>query len=461
MFGSTFELRTRIALVATLIVGLGLSPAQAQAASQAPSFIRDAEVENTLRLLSTPIFQAAGLNPEAVSLNILLDPTLNAFVAGGQNMFFHTGLLLRVESPNQLIGVMAHETGHIAGGHISRMDNTISDTLPVAILGVLAGAAVGAATGRGDAAAAIALGSQDMAMRNILSISRMQESSADQAGIRFLEMTHQSPKGMLEFMETLGDQELLISVQQDPYVRTHPLTRDRISALREAVQHSPWSGQPDRPEYIEPFRRMRAKLFAYLEPPSRTIQRYKESDKSIEGRYARAIAAYRKPDLATALPLMDELIAERPKDPYFYEMKAQMLFENARGTEAIPFYQKAVELLPGNALIRVELAQDEIEQEDNSLLADAEANLNTALEKEPDNSGGWTQLGIAYGKEGLEGMASYAMAEAALLEGRPVDAAFLANKAQSMLDKGGPIWLRLQDIKERAEAARAKAKRRG
>lgn len=457
MFGSTFQLRTRIALVAILIASLGLSPAQA--GSQAPSFIRDAEVENTLRLLSTPIFQAAGLSPEAVSLNILLDPTLNAFVAGGQNMFLHTGLLLRVETPNQLIGVMAHETGHIAGGHISRMDNTISDTIPVAILGVLAGAAVGAATGRGDAAAAIAMGSQDMAMRNILSFSRMQESSADQAGIRFLEMTHQSPKGMLEFMETLGDQELLVSIQQDPYVRTHPLTRDRISALRDAVQRSPWSGQPDRPEYIEPFRRMRAKLFAYLEPPSRTFQRYKETDTSIEGRYARAIAAYRKPDLTTALPLMDGLIAERPKDPYFYEMKAQMLFENARGNEAIPLYQKAVELLPNNALLRVELAQDEIEQDDNSLLADAETNLNTALDKEPDNSGGWTQLGIAYGKQGDEGMASYAMAEAALLEGRPVDAAFLATKAESMLAKGGPIWLRLQDIKERAETARANAKR--
>ena len=427
---------------------------EARAADASPNFIRDAEAENTLRMLATPIFQAAGLDPQAVTLNIILDPSLNAFVAGGQNMFFHTGLLTRVETPRQLIGVIAHETGHIAGGHLSRMENTISDTMPVAILGVLLGAAVGAASGRGEAATAIALGSQDIATRNILSFSRMQEASADQAGIKFLDMTQQSARGMLEFMELLGDQELLISIKQDPYVRTHPLTRDRVAAFREAVQKSPWSDQPTRPEFEEPFRRMRAKLFAYLQPPIRTFQRYKETDTAIDARYARAIAAYRKPDLNMALPLMDGLIAERPADPYFYEMKAQMLFENARGGESIPVYKQAVALLPENALIRIELAQAEVEQDDPVLLADAETNLTSALEKERENAEGWRQLGIVYGKKGDEGMASYAMAEDALLEGRPKDAIYLANKAERLLKKGGPIWLRLQDIKERAEAAR-------
>ncbi len=423
-------------------------------AQNAPSFIRDAETENALRMMATPIFVAAGLDPNAVTLNIILDPTLNAFVAGGQNMFFHTGLLQRVESPNQLIGIMAHETGHIAGGHLSRMDNTISDTMPLAIMGVLLGAAVGAASGRGDAAAAIALGSQDMAMRNILSFSRMQESSADQAGVRFLDMTHQSPKGMLEFMELLGDQELLVTTKQDPYVRTHPLTRDRVAFIRDATQKSLWTDQASHPEFDEPFRRMRAKLFAYLQPPIRTLQKFKPSDPSIEARYARAIASYRKPDMATALPLMDGLIAERPNDPYFYEMKAQMLFENARGGESLPLYKKSVELLPDNSLLRIELAQAEIEQDDPVLLADAEINLTAALKKEPEDANGWRQLGIVYGKKGDEGMASYAMAEDALLEGRPKDAIFLANKAERMLKKGGAVWLRLQDIKERAETAR-------
>ena len=434
---------------------------QSRAANSAPRFIRDAEVENTIRMMATPIFQAAGLNPDAITLNIILDPTLNAFVSGGQNMFFHTGLLIRVENPSQLIGVIAHETGHIAGGHLARMENTVNDTMPAAILGALLGVAVGAASGRGDAGAAIALGSQDIAMRNILSFSRMQESSADQAGLRFLDLTHQSPKGMLEFMELLGDQELLVSIKQDPYVRTHPLTRDRVAAIREAVQNSKWTEQPTRPEYVEPFRRMRAKLYAFIEAPIRTFQRYKENDTSIEARYARAIAAYRKPDLNMALPLMDGLIAERPQDPYFYEMKAQILFENQRGGEAIPLYRKAAALLPDNALIRVELAQSEIESDDAGLLADAEKNLTTALDQEPGNATGWTQLGIVYGKKGDEGMASYAMAEDAMLEGRPDAASFLANKAERMLPKGGTVWLRLQDLKDRADFARREMKRRG
>ena len=444
----------RSALATLLTVALLHQPAQA--ANAGPSFIRDAEVENTLRMLSTPIFQAAGLDPTAVGLYILLDNSLNAFVSGGQNIFLHTALLTRVDNPNQLVGVIAHETGHIAGGHISRMDNTIGDTMPAMILGMLAGVAVGAATGRSDAAAAILQGSEEMATRNILAFSRMQEASADQAGLRFMDMTHQSPMGLLEFMQTLEGQELLVSVKQDPYVRTHPLTQDRVATLRDAAEHSPWKNQPPRPEFDEPFRRMRAKLFAYLEPPSRTMQRYREGNTSIEGRYARAIAAYRKPDLNMALPLMDGLIAERPKDPYFYEMKAQMLFENGRGTEAVPLYRKAVQLLPGNALMRIELAQVEIEQDDPALLTEAEDNLNSALKVEPDNAAGWNQLGIAYGKEEKEGMASYAMAESALLEGRPADAGFLANKAERMLPKGGPIWLRLQDIKERAQSARIK-----
>lgn len=424
--------------------------ASVRAADSGPRLIRDAEVEASIRQMATPIFQAAGLSPDAISINLILDPTLNAFVAGGQNLFLHTGLLLRVENPNQLIGVMAHETGHIAGGHLARMDNAMGEMTAPMILGALLGAAVGAASGRGDAAAAVLMGSQEMATRNILSFSRMQESSADQAGLSFLDRTHQSAKGLLEFMEILGDQELLVSTRQDPYVRTHPLTRDRVAFIRDWVEHSQYTNQPPRPEYDEPFRRMKAKLFAFIETPVRTFQRYKETDKSIEARYARSIAAYRKPDLTVALPLIDGLIAERPNDPYFPEMKGQMLFENARGAEAVQAYQRAAQLAPNSPLIQIELAQAEIEQDDPALLTDAEAHLHAALAREPDDAMGWNLLGITYGKKGDEGMASYAMAEEALLEGRGGDAAYLAGKAERMLPKTGPIWLRLQDIKDRA-----------
>ncbi|MEW5728776.1 MAG: tetratricopeptide repeat protein, partial [Pseudomonadota bacterium] len=317
----------------------------------------------------------------------------------------------------------------------------------------------GVATGRGDVAAAISMGGQEMAMRSLLAYTRGEESAADQAAVRYLEATGQSAKGLLEFFDTLGDQELLVAARQDPYVRTHPLTRDRVSFVRDYVARSNLSNAPVPPAWIEMHKRMRAKLFAFLEPPARTFMRYRESDNSIESRYARAVAAYRKPDLDTALPLIDGLIAERPGDPYFHELKGQMLFENGRGREAIAPYRRSVELLPGNALLHLGLAQALIEQEDASLLDEAQEHLNFAVHHEPQNSQGWRLLSIAYGREGDEGMAAYAMAEHALLAGRLTDAEYHAGKAERLLPKGGPTWVRIQDIKEMAAEARREQKR--
>jgi predicted Zn-dependent protease len=453
-------LLTRIALLAILFVGLPLLPARADGNQR--SFIRDAEVENSIRAMATPLLEAAGLDPEAVHFHIIVDPTLNAFVAGGQNEFIHTGLLLRARNAGELIGVIAHETGHIAGGHLARMEGEMGNAGTEALVATLLGVAAGAASGRGDVGAAVALGGQQMAMRNVLSFSRANEASADQAGLKFLDATHQSGRGMLNFMETLLGEELLVTNNQDPYVRTHPLTEDRVAFIRNWVDHSQWSDVPVRPEFAEMFRRMQAKLYAFLEPPIRTFQRYKAGDTSIEARYARSIAAYRKPDLPTALGLIDGLIAERPNDPYFQELKGQMLFENARGAEAVGPYRRAVELLPDNALLRIELGQVETEQDDPALQKDAASNLNFALQREPDNAGGWHFLGVAYTRQGDEAMATYAMAEEALLTGRPGDAVYLAGKAQRLLpEKKGPIWLRLQDIQARgAEGQRAMERQR-
>ncbi|NFV79242.1 M48 family metalloprotease [Magnetospirillum aberrantis] len=451
---------TRLFLLATLVLTL-VAPVPATAQQTARrSFIRDAEVENTIRAYATPLFQAAGLDPDAVRIHLLVDPTLNAFVAGGQNMFFHTGLLIRSERPSQLIGVIAHETGHISGGHLIRIQDAVGNAATEAVMGMLLGAALGAASGRGDLGSAVMMGSQEIATRNLMAFSRTQEGSADQAALSFLDTTRQSAKGFLEFFEILGDQELLVSTRQDPYVRTHPLTRDRVANVREHVASSPYSNNPDSPEFIEMHKRMRAKLFAFLESPVRTLQRYKENDNSLDSRYARAIAAYRKPDMDTALPLIDGLIAERPKDPYFWELKGQMLFENGRGIEALEPYRQAVSLLPDNALLRIGLAQVEVEQEDPSLLEDAKAQLNKALQSEPENHSAWRLLGITYNRLGEEGMAAYAMAEQTLLEGRASDAAYHAGKAERLLPHTGSIWLRIQDIKERAAQAQKQQPRR-
>ncbi len=395
------------------------------------------------------------MDPAAIRINLIIDPTLNAYVAGGQNIFFHTGLLIRSENPGQLIGVMAHETGHIAGGHLIRSTDAMANASTEAILATLLAAAAGAASGRGDAAMAMALGGNELAMRNLLAFSRSQEQQADQMAMRFLDDTHQSGRGLVEFFEILGDQEALVSARQDPYVRTHPLTRDRVAFVRNAVDLSPYAKTPWPPEWIEMHRRMKAKLFAFIEPPIRTFQRYKETDTSIEARYARAVAAYRKPDLTMALGLIDGLIKERPNDPYFWELKGQMLFENARGAEAIEPYRKAVGLLPDNALLRIALGQILIESEDASKLVEAETHLTAAVNREPEDLFAWQQLAIAFGRDGKEGMAAYALAEHYMLAGKLSEALFHANKAEQLLGKQGSVWLRIQDIKERASQVKA------
>ena len=444
---------TRLFLLATLFLTLSATAGEAQQ-QQRRSYIRDAEVENTIRAYATPLFQAAGVDPDSVKVHLIVDNSLNAFVAGGLNLFLHTGLLVRSESANQLIGVIAHETGHIAGGHLARLQDAIGNASTEAMVAMLLGAAVGVASGRGDVGAALAMGGQDAAVKNLLTYSRMEESSADQAATKYLTATQQSAKGLLQFFEVLGDQELLVTTRQDPYVRTHPLTRDRVNFIRDFVAQSPYSDAPPPPQFAEMHRRMRAKLFAFLEPPIRTFQRYKEDDSAIDARYARAIAYYRKPEMGKALELVDGLIAERPNDPYFEELKGQMLFENARGGEAIAPYRRAVQLLPDNALLRIGLAQALVEQNDPAMLDEAQKLLSQATRQEPQNLTAWRLLAIAYGREENEGMAAYAMAEQALLENRITDANFLAGKAERILPKTGSVWLRIQDIKEQTAQAR-------
>ena len=437
----------------TVLVALCSAPAEAQQAKR--QFIRDAEVENTIRDFCTPIFQVAGLDPQAVRILLINDSSLNAFVAGGQNIFIHTGLIARSENPGQLIGVIAHETGHIVGGHLIRLNEAVANASTEAILAMLLGAAAGAVSGDGQTAAGVMLGGQQMAMRNLLAFSRSQEQQADQMAMRFLDESHWSARGILEFFNILGDQELLVSSRQDPYVRTHPLTRDRVTFVREHVEKSPYSDQAWPADWVERHRRIKVKLFAFLEPPAKTLMRYKEDDLSLEARYARAIAYYRKPDLDAASKLIDGLLAERPQDPYFWELKGQMLFENGRGREAVEPYRKAVDYLPNSALLRIGLGQAEIESDDPSLLADAAANLTIAVRLEPEDAFAWQQLAIAFGRDGKEGMASYALAEYFLLSGKLPEANYHANKAEELLGHKGPIWLRLQDIKSQAAEVKA------
>jgi predicted Zn-dependent protease len=445
----------RLGLVTILIAMMPNAPAFAQGGR---NIIRDAEIEGIIRAYSAPLFVEAGLNPEDVQIRLIQDSTLNAFVAGGQNIFIHTGLLLQSKGPNALIGVIAHETGHIEGGHLSRTRTAVEDATMVQLLGTLLGAAAAIGSGRSDVGQAVMLGSQSAGQRVFMKYSRTQESAADQAAMRLLDATQRSAKGLEGFLSQLGDQEVLSSRLQDPYAQTHPLSRERVDTLRAFIKTSPYSDTPPSSEDVMAHAIMVAKLYAFINPFISTMRTYPESDQSFPARYARVIAHYRKPDIKSALPLLDELIKEKPKNPYLLELKGQMLFEHARAREAFDAYTQSYELAPKEPLILMELARVELEIGTDEMLDKSIEHYTIAHRQGAGNSFSWQQLGIAYGRKGDIAMSSLALAESELRSGQFSSAEFHAGRAVSLLKVGSPAHLHAQDVLEAVKTAQARKK---
>jgi predicted Zn-dependent protease len=444
----------RIGLAAVILAAVIALAAPAFAAAAPPvSFIRDTEVENTIRGYAAPIFRAAGLDASAVRIYLVNDKQINAFVAGGQNLFLNTGLLMLSEDASQVIGVIAHEAGHIAGGHLVRVHDALARGTAESIIAMVLGTAAMVA-GAPEVGAAVMSGGQNVALRNFLQYTRTQEGSADAAAMRYLDATHQSARGLLSFFQLLSGQELLISARQDPYLRTHPLTQDRIEALAAFVAKSPNSNRPVDPKFEAEHRRMLAKLHAFLDEPAVARRRYPDDDSSLEARYARAILLHRAAKLNEALTEIDGLIAEHPDDPYFHELKGQILFESGRPKDALAPYQKAVDLLPDAPLLRVDLARVQMATDDRTLLDPAIANLRTSLRLEPNRPFVWRQLAIAQGRAGQEGDSALALAEEAMLLDKTAEAKFHAGKAVRELPVGSPGWLQAQDILTAADNVR-------
>ncbi len=435
-----------------LAVSLALAPlVEAEAQSRRAGLIRDAEIEATLRAYADPIFAAAGLDTSAVQVHIVNDKRINAFVSNGMQIFIHTGLLMEAKTPNEVIGVLAHETGHITGGHLARLKEELENRTIEAIIGILAGVAIGVASGSGEAGIGAATLGQSIAQRNLLQYTQAQEGAADQAAFGLLEATHQSPKGMVDFFRVLARQEALSTINQDPYMRTHPLTTARVDSAEAALRASPYADAKDPPELVERHQRMLAKLIGYLEPLGRVMTLYPEKDQSVAARYARAIAYFRVSRTEEALAAMDSLLAESPNDPFFIEQKAQILYDRGRLAEALPLYQQALDVAPHEPLIRMELAEAQVGLEDPALLEPAIANLNEVVRMEPKNARAFHLLATAYGRAGDTPMADLAQAEEFLARGKSKEAKRFAERALQGLKEGSPGWLKAQDIQFAAD----------
>ena len=412
--------------------------------------IRDAEIESTLRLYADPIFQEAGIPPEDIRIFIIADPAINAFVAGGLNMFFHTGLIRNTKNPSELIGVIAHETGHIAGAHLSQLREKSNRALLGSILGVIAGAAA-AAGGSANAAGGLILGGTQLSQRQLLSEIRVNESSADQAALTFLDALDISATGMLSLFETLRRNESGLPGSKDPYIRSHPLTTERITAMRNHITASDIPAGQVPEDFNMRHARMLAKLVAFTESPDITLRLYPESDTSVAARYARAIAAFRNQQLSVALSGMNALIKESPNDPYFYDTKAQMLFENGKLAEAEKAYARASTLKSDSALILTDYAKTIIAQDTPSSLPRAIALLERSREIDDSYSATWRELAIAYGKQGRLGLSYEALAEEAALSGDYKTVLQHVARARNFMKDEPSLQLVLDDLEHDAK----------
>ncbi|MEO8926776.1 MAG: M48 family metalloprotease [Caulobacteraceae bacterium] len=409
------------------------------------SLIRDTEIEEILHSEADPIFAAAGLDPKSVQIHLIGDKELNAFAAGGQQLFLNTGLIVETKSPNQLIGVIAHETGHIAGGHIARSGAAGHAALGPMILGIGLGI-LAAAAGSPDAAAGLVFSSGYFAEISLLGYSREQEARADQAAVTYLEKAGESGRGLVDFFNAFRYQEVFDDEKKFPFFRDHPLTDDRIEALEARVNQQPHAGAVDSPEAIAEHAIMKAKLIGFLDGPGQTLIEYPDSDQSFPARYARAIAYYKETETDKAIAAIDALIAERPTDPYLWELKGQVLFEAGRPKAAEPAHRKSVELKPDAPLLQINLGQTLIALNDPARLDEAIAIIRRALGEEPDNALGWRLLSEAYDSKGDGGMARLAAAEKNFYLGQMLEARTFAVHARELLKKDTPEWRRATDI---------------
>jgi predicted Zn-dependent protease len=431
--------------------GPAVAPARAQdAATRGMPVIRDAEIEQLLRDYAQPILHAAGLAKQNVRVVVLGDRSFNAFVMDGRHIFVNAGTLFDAKTPNEVIGVFAHETGHLAGGHLQRLREQLASAQTASIIALLAGigaAVAGARSGAaGDIGAAAIMAPQSAIMRSMLSYVRTQEDQADHAGVKFLNATGQSPKGMVELFKRLSNEVLFNSRYIDPYMQTHPMPADRVAALETLARASPYWDRKDPPELVLRHELMRAKLSGFLERPDTIARRYPASDHSLPARYARAISTYLHSDLRQALAQIDGLIQAQPNNPYFYELKGQALLEGGHASEAVAPLRQAVQLSHSNPLMEILLAQALNSTNNPKLAEEAVALLRTAIVREPEAPQAYSQLAVAYGRKGDLANADLASAQAAFARGDLKTARQLATRAKTRLPIGSPAWVQADDI---------------
>ena len=446
--------RTTGLLAAVVATALAIGPAAPVRAQEGkgPPVLRDTETEQLLREYTRPILRVAGLEKQNIQMVIINDASFNAFVADGHRIFVNYGAILQSETPNQLIGVLAHETGHLAGGHLARLRERLAQAQTQMIIAMLLGAgAIIAGSSRGstglaDAGAAAVSAPGEVIRRSLLSYQRQQEESADRAGVKFLTETQQSPKGMYETFKRFTNDTLFAARGADPYLMSHPMPAERVAALEGIARQSPYWDKKDDPVLQVRHDMVRAKISAFMERQDTVYRRYPLSNTSLPARYARAITTYLHGDLNSAIAQIDGLIKAQPNNPYFYELLGQALLEGGKPAEAIAPLRRAVQLSGNTPLIEMLLGQALVATDNKAYADEAIAILRAAVARETEAPLGYAQLAMAYGRKGDYAEADLASAQAAYLRGDNKTARDLASRAKTRFAIGTPGWVKADDI---------------
>lgn len=413
---------------------------------QSLSLFRDAEIENIISSYAEPLFRVNGLNFDRFAIHLVADDSLNAFVANGKHMFLFSGLLRRSDDPGMVSGVIAHEVGHLAAGHLTMVRGAVEDASAMVILSTLLGVGVGL-IGGGEAGVAVAAAGQQIGTRTFTRFSRIQESAADQAALRSLELTGQSAEGLRDLMEELAESELLLSSSSEiPWFLTHPLSTERVHTMNAHIERSAFSGVAFDADVIDRHRRMIAKVTGFLLDPSVTYRTYPDAEESVYSRYAWSIARYRERLMDEALALIDGLIADEPENPWFHELRGQMLYETGDIAASVPSFAQSVKLAPGEPLLRINLARSLLQLDEEAGWREAIRHLDEARVHESDMPVTWSLLGHAFEKLGDEARSRVARAEMHYMRGELRRARKLAGDAIDGLETGTTDWFRATDI---------------
>ncbi len=444
--------RRAAAVMASLVIVAQAAPAAAQTSQRLP-IIRDAETEQLLRDYTAPIFKAAGIRTGAAKVIIVSDRSFNAFVANGQKIFVNVGSIMDAKTPNELIGVLAHESGHIAGGHLARLRMELANATIFAVAGMLMGGAAVAASSRsrnvGSNSAGVAgaiLGPQEMARRALLSYQRGEEQAADIAAVNYLNATGQSARGLLATLERFQNDSLFKTSSIDPYLLSHPLPRERISNLEQLARKSAHWDRTDAPALQLRHDMVRAKLFGFTTNSGEAARRYPLSDTSMPARYARAIAAYRFGRLDDGLSQIGSLIAAQPNNPWFHEVRGQALLEAGRPDQAVEPLRRASSLAPGGTPIQVMLGHALLSSNNPKNVDQAITILTRVTQREADYAEAFQFLAMAYEKKGNQPQAMISAAQGLMLMGRFVEARTQADRVKKLVPENSPIWLKADDI---------------